>query len=1378
MNLDILNPRKALNKAFLKAKPRRSDIDRFKNNLIKLLGKIDEIEREENQKNHIRDFLRETYYKDTNEVNTKDTIDLAIHLGKTNRDPVGVIIEAKRPGNRSEMISQYNPNAKALQELLLYYLRERISNKNLEIKYLVATNIFEWYVFDAQDFEKRFAQNKNLIKLFNDFEARRLSGTSTDFFYSEIARPALEALEGPLPCAWFDIRDYEAALENDDKEDDSELIALFKLLSAEHLLKLPFANDSNTLDKSFYAELLHIIGLTEVKSGSKKQIVRKKAGERDYASLIENAIYKIDDRKIAKLRKTGKFGETDEEIQFNAALELTITWVNRILFLKLLEAQLIKYNGGSRDYAFLNKEKIKGYDDLDALFFNALAKKPEDRNEQDRKRFAGAPYLNSSLFEVTELEDECFTIAALRDEALPLHPSSALKNSPRFRDAKSLPALEYFFEFLEAYDFSSEGDERVQEDDKRLINASVLGLIFEKINGYRDGSFFTPGFITMYMCRETIRRAVLQKFKEAKGWDCPDLPALYNKIEDRDEANRIINSIKICDPAVGSGHFLVSALNEIIAVKSELRVLLDRDGRRLKEYTVEVVNDELVIADDDGKLFEYKPTSQEAQRVQMALFHEKQTIIENCLFGVDINPNSVKICRLRLWIELLKNAYYRPGTRELETLPNIDINIKCGNSLISRYALDADIKEALKGIKWRVSDYREAIMSYRNAPTKAEKRAMESLIETIKGAFETEVAANDTRVKGLRDINDKVYKMQSEQVLFERTKAQQAVWEKELNKLTADRLKFEAQLEEIKSGKIYENAFEWRFEFPEVLDDNGDFVGFDVVIGNPPYIRQEGIKSLKSYLEANYNVYTSAADMYVYFIELGDRLLKDDGNFTYITPNKWMRATYGKILRRFLKLKKIEFIIDFGDLPVFEEATTYPCIINFKKVENKEAFVIADVKTLSFSKSMTNYIDEIKNYVDKSELEEEGWTLNNSNVTMILNKIRNCGKPLGSVVNNNAFYGIKTGLSDAFVIDTDTRNQLISQDPASTNLIKPFLLGRNIRAYAKPQISQWLIMIPKGYSIKSNLYPETYVVNEPVPRYGSMPDEEAWNWFQQKHPSLAKHLLTYKDRAESRRDQGDFWWELRACDYYREFDRPKIMYQVFQVKPCFIYDKEGLFCNNSMWIIPNNNIGLVALLNSKMGWWLISKYCTAIQNGYQLIWDYFKQIPIPVALLEDSEELESYAKSIIDMKEQDPNANTLALEREIDKLVYELYGLTEEEIRVVDPDYDPIKYSKRILSIGGEGESKTLYYLGEKAERPYVIKGRTIFDEEDLDGIVIPDKYFATFEEAFAYFKGYSIWPLAIEIYDDDLRAKLEPERLAALKEYEERRWGRREEGE
>ncbi|MCX6252836.1 MAG: Eco57I restriction-modification methylase domain-containing protein [Bacteroidetes bacterium] len=1289
----LLSPRKSLNKAYLKVKPSRIDIELFKKNLIGLLDGLDETESEEHNKNDLAFFLNNTFYHPKFYINTKDRTDLVIHNGIDSKSLPGVLIEAKKPSNKAEMIRVDNLNAKAFHELILYYLRERITNHNLEIKHLVATNIYEWYVFDADIFEKLFAQDKKLVQQFTDFEEGRLTGKSTDFFYKEIAEPLITGLTSELCFTWFNFRDYDKPLRNEDKKDDSKLIALYKLLSPEHLLKLPFANDSNSLDKAFYTELLHIIGLTESREGSKKLIGRKKEGQRDPGSLMENVIIQIDSLDIiSRLEKPDRFGETSQKRLFNVSLELVITWIDRILFLKLLEAQLIRYHKGDPAYAFLNIDKLKGFDSLNSLFFRVLARKTTERDPAMSKLFSTVPYLNSSLFEPTELERETIFISNLQDDCMiPIHTGTVLKNNTGKRLTGSLNGLDYIFTFLEAYDFSGEGAEEIQEENKTLINASVLGLIFEKINGYKDGSFFTPGFITMYMCRETIRRAVLQKFKEAKGWECQDLNQLYNKIVDTGEANRIINELKICDPAVGSGHFLVSALNEIISIKSELKILSDKEGKRLKEYHLEVVNDELIITDEDGDLFEYNPSSPESQRLQETLFHEKQTIIENCLFGVDINPNSVKICRLRLWIELLKSAYYKEAQRhkgteaqgdadnhspvhhltispvELETLPNIDINIKCGNSLISRYALDADIKQALKKSRWSIDSYRMAVMTYRNARSKEQKREMERLIESIKTDFETEVAANDKRLLHLKKLNGELFNLTNQTSLFESSKKEFAEWTKKVNELTSKIKKLETELEEIKNSKIYENAFEWRFEFPEVLNDEGDFVGFDVVIGNPPYIRQEVIKDLKFYLQTNYSTYSGTADLYVYFVEKGFDLLKQVGNFCFIMPNKWMQTGYGKPLRSFFLQNQLQSIIDFGDLQVFDEATTYPCILNVAKQKPSETFYSVAVKTLQFDNGFATYVKSKTNRMSFSELTDETWVITDGSEQALLKKLNSNCNTLFGYLNGDAHYGIKAGLTKAFIIDDLTKERLIQEDGRSRELIMPFLLGRNIKPYSAIVPTNWLILIPKGFTIKRNL-PESnpFHVGEPPPRYGTISYDDAWSWFNENYPAIAAHLLQFKTQAELRSDQGDFWWELRACDYYHQFYAPKIMYQVFQVKPCFIFDENGFFCNNSMWIIPKADKVLVAILNSKMGWWLISKYCTAIQNGYQLIWKYFGQIPIPQNNEDQANPIIKIVDQIHSSKKSNPIADTSSLEKEIDQLVYELYGLTKEEVKILE----------------------------------------------------------------------------------------------------------------
>ena len=328
-------PSKSLSHALLKAKPGGEQFEQFK---VKLSGLVDQIssspnESEEHHKNHISDFLKFAF--PASFINTNDRIDLAIHNGKSPTDSVGVIIEAKRPSSQAEMPSQDNLNVKAMQELVLYYLRERIAANNLAVKHLVITNGYEWFIFDAHVFEKAFAQNKALVKQFLEFEAKSLSGNKTDFFYKKIAKPAIEKM-GDVEFTHLDLRD---------KRSDKQLIALLNLFSPAHLLKLPFTNDSNSLNKDFYSELLHLIGLVEVKDGSKKLIHRQQEGERNRGSLLENDIAKLDAQdRLRHFEKPSLFGETKQERLFNVGLELVITWVNRILFLKLLEAQLITYH--------------------------------------------------------------------------------------------------------------------------------------------------------------------------------------------------------------------------------------------------------------------------------------------------------------------------------------------------------------------------------------------------------------------------------------------------------------------------------------------------------------------------------------------------------------------------------------------------------------------------------------------------------------------------------------------------------------------------------------------------------------------------------------------------------------------------------------------------------------------------------------------------------------------------------------------------------------------------------------------------------------------------------------------------------------------------
>lgn len=1199
MILKELKPRKALNKAFLKVKPNRTEIESFKSNLITLLDRTNDTESEEFHKNLVSDFLKKTYYEPNHFINTKGRNDLVIHNGQYANSTVGVILEAKKPTNKTEMISTKKLNAKAFQELVLYYLRERITHKNLEVKHLVATNINEWFIFDEHLFERLFAQNKSFVRQFENFEA---SKKTTDVFYKQIAEPFIDSIAAEIEFTYFNIQDFQKPLRNADNADDNSLIALFKLLSPEHLLKLPFTNDSNSLDKRFYSELLHIIGLTETKDGSKKLIERNKAGERHSGTILEDAIIQLDSLdKLRRLEKPNQFGNTQQEQLFNVALELSITWINRILFLKLLEAQLITYHNpsrkfgkGDKSYSFLSIDKIRNYDDLNSLFFQVLARKYDERNEDVKKFFEKVPYLNSSLFEPTDIEQETLFISNLKDDkTIPVFPQTVLKDKQGKKRTGHLSTLQYLFEFLDAYDFGAEGGEEIQEDNKTLINASVLGLIFEKINGYKDGSFFTPGFITMYMCRETIRKAVVQKFNETKKWNCTTLEELYDKIEDRKEANKIVNSIKICDPAVGSGHFLVSALNELIAVKNDLKILQDRDGKRLKEYQVEVVNDELIITDEEGELFEYYPGNKESQRIQETLFHEKQTIIENCLFGVDINSNSVKICRLRLWIELLKNAYYKNAT-ELETLPNIDINIKCGNSLVSRFAIDADLKQALQKSKWTIDSYRIAVDTYRNAENKEQKREMERLIATIKSDFRAEINKNDPKLIKLYKLNGELTNLTTQQGLFGMSDKEKKEWNKKVESLTSETKKLEAEIEEIKANRIFENAFEWRFEFPEVLNDDGDFVGFDVVIGNPPYIPLEAFEiNERKFLNNKYTQLERKYETSVPFILEGLKILNNKGLLAYIAPVTWQTGeNYSKFRNHFFEQYGLLKLINLP-FNIFEDAYVDTALYFVSKEAKAEYLIYAFDKKAS--------IETLENLeYNKFEVSE----IKAPDYKVIIDKTAHQFSRFDSeyFVSFGSITKSTQGLSGSNFPETKI---------AESEFLFPFLSKGNVYNFSL---------------VKDSVYNT------------DLSDKKNLVQFYQAEPKiLIRRIISRQDRLS-----------VTYCDEKLVFKK--------DINPFIPIDK-NFDCYFLTGIVASKLISFIYLNSSSI----------ATKDDFrQTTLSELRKLPIPNISINKQKPISDIVKEILRLKSENSNSDTTNLENQIDQLVYQLYGLTEEEIKIIE----------------------------------------------------------------------------------------------------------------
>jgi len=958
MKLETIKYGKALNPAYFKQSLKQENINLFKTNFKRLFERINETESEEHNKNIVSDFLKNTFYKNDYEINTAGRKDLVIHKGNTSGSPVAIIIEAKSPKNKSEMMSFDKPNAKAFHETIHYFLHERIVKQNKEIKHIIVTNSYDWFIFDASDFETYFYANKTFRNKYSDWNDKKLLGNTTDWFYNEIAKPFVEQEIEKLDCVYFNLLEYEQIVKNESLEDDSKLMNLYKLLSPEHLLKLPYANDYNKIDTGFYNELLYILGLEETKQVGKKLITRVKEKDRLYGSLMENAIVIIENHhRLTHIDRLDLFGATKEEQLFSIALELNITWLNRILFLKLLEAQLIKYHKGNTDFAFLNSKKIRDFDELNELFFEVLAKKTQNRTASVNENFGDLPYLNSSLFEQTKLEDNVIYISGLKDRLkLPVSKQTVLKDNEGNRLTGELNTLNYLFEFLNAYNFSSDTKAEIQKENKTIINAAVLGLIFEKINGYKDGSFYTPSFITTYISREILKATILNKFSKipnfvkVETWDDLKDKIEYSDKVQRQKANDLINSLKIVDPAVGSGHFLVSVLNELISLKSELKLLQDEKGKRLRGVIIQNVNDELVVINEEtSEPFQYyvndkhvPPT--EIQDIQQTLFNEKRILIENCLFGVDINPKSVLICRLRIWIELLKNSYYTDHSnfKYLETLPNIDINIKAGNSLVSFFNINSNgIKngELLK-LQEYTKEYKNQIERYKNVSDKQDKDVIVENIKTIKNQFLAFVTPSDIEFTTLRKLEADA----DTQIIF------YSIQEKEEWKIKHEKL-----LEEIKDLKhkldlrkqtLYKQSFEWRFEFPEVLDENGKFSGFDIVLSNPPYIGIEDIEwDFRRFYETIYTTATGRFDLYSLFIERSRQILKPQGAFSFIIPAKFLNNKQFVNARKLITSNNHNVKVVSIENKVFDEAQVDSAIIEFShsnKEQTYRAFLCKD----------------------------------------------------------------------------------------------------------------------------------------------------------------------------------------------------------------------------------------------------------------------------------------------------------------------------------------------------------------------------------------------------------------------------------------------------
>ncbi|EDO6992539.1 class I SAM-dependent DNA methyltransferase [Campylobacter coli] len=1186
----------------------------------------------------------------------------SIHKGNSGMDlalkkdkQIQVIVEAKLPHSK-EFFSQSKPNCKALHECILYYLRERKA-LNSSLKHIIITDFYRFYIFKADLFEELFNKNKYFKEAFENFESKNsLFKGNTDEFYKECEKllsseKYLDSItrkdlfdEPSLKGVFIDIK----PILEQEKPSFSKLKPLFKIFHKDFLLSEFNPNDANSLNNAFYKELLYILGLYESKQNSKLIIAKSEESKEE-----QGTFYTAINSKL-------------KEENFETILKLLILWLNRILFLKLIESNLVRFND-DKNLKFLNFKKIPDFDKLSELFFEVLAKEKSTRKKSE---FAYLPYLNSSLFEKQSIENTLEISSLSNDLKLFYYKNTVLKDDKCKAKKGQVGLLEYLFEFLDSFDFGSDDEQSEILSQKELISSSVLGNVFEKLNGYKEGSFYTPSFITSYMCKESITKVVLDKFNAQFDLDAKDISELRKSLrkEDKKVQKELLNSIKICDPAVGSGHFLVSALNVMLSIYDELN-LFD------EEFYLEVQNDEILITGRKGEFIEYKRPStpkDKAHLIQQELFHTKKDIIENNLFGVDINPNSCEITKLRLWIELLKHSFYQSfddeNYHDLKTLPNIDINIKCGNSLVSYFETGKslnhypNIKERMGKYKRIVKDYKEGFYTDKNLIAKEIKNLQESFKNfCLKDKFNKEIKQ---LTNGANEYSKKYGDFLADEHHDEKFKS---FFSKNMFEFSFDEKVATKEFANLK--KEYDNIFnlesnhpfEWRFEFPEILDDDGNFKGFDLIIGNPPYIRQEELKELKPHLAKNYKVYKGTSDIYTYFYELGFNVLKENGILSFITSNKYTRAGYGEALREFLlKNTYILKYIDLNGIKVFDSATVDTSILCFEKSKSKDNKFKYLALSNEILKTCAYNIGLYKDYAEFSQnsLSKESFTFSDENTSALKAKIERIGTPLKEWQGLNIYRGILTGYNEAFIITTEKRNEILAncKDEAekerTAKLIRKMLRGRDIKRYSYEWAGLWVIgTFP---SLKLDI---------------------------EQYPALKQYLSQFLPRIEQSGEKGcrkktsNKWFETQDnIAYYEEFEKEKIVWNPVSGEYLFSYIKEHIFFNNSLFMMTLDVFSLkyiLAFMNSNCYKWLITLKTNLIQTGSYAYGakDKIERLPIPKINSKNeklADELINSVDEILKAKEQDKNANTQELENKINSLVYKLYNLTEEEIKIIE----------------------------------------------------------------------------------------------------------------
>jgi len=662
----------------------------------------------------------------------------------------------------------------------------------------------------------------------------------------------------------------------------------------------------------------------------------------------------------------------------------------------------------------------------------------------------------------------------------------------------------------------------------------TIDLFNERGERHRTGSYYTPDFVVQYIVDQTLK-PVLDA-------------AIAGKTSDAEKIAGVL-AVNVIDPAMGSGHFPVAAMEYIARYLTDLGVT---------------------------------PTADAHGEADLAYW--KRRVAQSCIYGVDLNPLAVDLAKLSLW--LATAAKGRP-------LSFLDHHLRTGNALVgTRVAtLDGTGTAPKKPKVSKKTQPSAGQLSMLDDPDFA--RSMSTavgsmwLIEESAGSTIEQVREQERLYADLRaELTRKYQKLADVATARDFGLAvDTTLWKgltAYLSKSGFEVPQYAAILNAAREQAGRSRFFHWDLEFPEVFFDRhgqplGDAAGFDAVIGNPPYVRQEQLAPLKPYLQEAYaETYHGAADLYVYFYQQGLRLLQRGGRMSYIVTNKWLRAGYGEPLRAFFAAQSaIEEIIDFGHAPIFEDADVFPCIIVLKKpaADDNGQITEQQVRVTAFPREalklvqLGGYVQKYSHPVPQHRFTGAPWSLETSDTDDLMAKIKRAGVPLVELASVKPYRGVLTGLNEAFLIDTPTKEQLTREDPRSAEIIRPYLRGQDIKRWSPEWDGLWLIFARRGINI--DLYP---AIKRHLLQFQEQLEPKPNNWHDGKWPG---------------RKQGSYqWYEIQdSVDYWRLFEQPKLLYQEIQFHPSYSFDAQGYFANNKGFLLPKADYYVLAVLNSPLMWW-------------------------------------------------------------------------------------------------------------------------------------------------------------------------------------------------